>query len=245
MRNIDDQSSQNPLFLPRNVKDIVNNCREYSHAPIVLGGAGYSIYPKSARTYLNADFGIQGEGEIAFPLLLNALQNNATQAPTPELFSKEKASSMPMKWCDCIDEHALREPDILSASSDNSKDRWITVRTLRGCPLHCNYCSTPTIEEEVLRMRSPITSFPHSQWIGELASYAGERMSNSSSDSSGIKCVIWICLDSPMVINNISTRTIKNRVEVFSLSVKYVFRSSYSKHLRLSPMHVFSLDAPP
>ena len=91
MRNIDDQSSQNPRFLLRNVKDIVNNFREYSHTPIVLGGAGYSIYPKSARTYLNADFGIQGEGEIAFPMLLNALQNNADTSANPGTFLKRKS----------------------------------------------------------------------------------------------------------------------------------------------------------
>jgi len=156
VRNIDDQNSQNPRFLLRNVKDIVNICREYSRAPIVLGGAGYSIYPKSALAYLNADFGIQGEGEMAFPLLLNALQKNTGIIAIPGLFSNGKnAPSMPMKWCDRIEELALPEPDILLRSGDDAKDRWITVQTRRGCPLHCIYCSTPAIEGDVLRMRSP------------------------------------------------------------------------------------------
>ncbi len=155
IRNIDDQNSQNSRFLLRDAKDIVNICREYSHAPIVLGGAGYSIYPRSALTFLNSDFGIQGEGEIAFPLLLNALQNNEDTSAIPGLFSKEKPSASPMKWCDSIDELTLPEPDILSELSDNAKDRWITVQSRRGCPLHCIYCSTPAIEGNILRMRSP------------------------------------------------------------------------------------------
>ncbi|NIR14328.1 MAG: B12-binding domain-containing radical SAM protein, partial [Desulfobacterales bacterium] len=56
------------------VKDVVASCRSFSDAPIVLGGAGYSMYPESALEYLGADMGIQGEGEVAFPALLDKIQ---------------------------------------------------------------------------------------------------------------------------------------------------------------------------
>ena len=45
VRNIDDQNMDNPRFLLESVKDVVANCRKYSDATIVLGGAGYSIFP--------------------------------------------------------------------------------------------------------------------------------------------------------------------------------------------------------
>ncbi|MBT8407135.1 MAG: cobalamin-dependent protein, partial [Deltaproteobacteria bacterium] len=67
VRNIDDQVMDSPGFLLEQVKEVVASCRSFSDSPIVLGGAGYSMYPESALEYLGADMGIQGEGEVAFP----------------------------------------------------------------------------------------------------------------------------------------------------------------------------------
>ena len=72
VRNIDDQNIENPRFLLNQVRDVIADCRMFSDARIVIGGAGYSIFPESALAYLAADVGIQGEGEIAFPALLHA-----------------------------------------------------------------------------------------------------------------------------------------------------------------------------
>jgi len=73
VRNIDDQAMENPRFLLESVKDVVASCRKYSDATIVLGGAGYSIFPQASLDFLKADIGIQGEGEGAFLALLNRL----------------------------------------------------------------------------------------------------------------------------------------------------------------------------
>ena len=59
VRNIDDQASNQPRFLLDPVKEIISVCRQNSAAKIVLGGAGYSIFPRHALTYLDADMGIQ------------------------------------------------------------------------------------------------------------------------------------------------------------------------------------------
>ena len=45
VRNIDDQ-----------VKPVIAECRAASGAPIVLGGAGYSLYPDEALEYLGASY---------------------------------------------------------------------------------------------------------------------------------------------------------------------------------------------
>jgi CO dehydrogenase/acetyl-CoA synthase delta subunit len=74
VRNVDDQSMENPVFLLDQVREVIKDCRAVSEAPIVLGGAGYSIFPESALLYLGADMGIQGEGERAFPILLSFLE---------------------------------------------------------------------------------------------------------------------------------------------------------------------------
>ena len=51
VRNIDDQVMETPNFLLDKVKTVVNECRSLSDAPIVLGGAGYSIFPRRALEY--------------------------------------------------------------------------------------------------------------------------------------------------------------------------------------------------
>jgi hypothetical protein len=48
VRNVDDQNMEKPRFLLDQVKEVVTACRNLSGARIVLGGAGYSIFPESA-----------------------------------------------------------------------------------------------------------------------------------------------------------------------------------------------------
>ena len=45
VRNIDDQNMADPKFLLPAVRDVVATCRSACNAPIVVGGAGYSIFP--------------------------------------------------------------------------------------------------------------------------------------------------------------------------------------------------------
>jgi hypothetical protein len=82
-RNIDDQNMQAPHLLLASLRELVAACRRDSDAPIVLGGAGYSIFPQPALTYLQADIGIKGEGEMAFPALLRWIEQGKQGVPPP------------------------------------------------------------------------------------------------------------------------------------------------------------------
>ncbi len=155
VRNIDDQDIEARTFLLAKVKEIVAVCRDLSSAPIVLGGAGYSIYPGSVLSYLDADFGIKGEGEIAFPALLAHLEDKTDPSGTPGLYSRNHDPHSPPELSSDLDRLQLPEPRILSSSASRSQDPWIPVQTRRGCPLRCSYCSTPAIEGTLLRKRSP------------------------------------------------------------------------------------------
>ena len=84
VRNIDDQSRESPRFLLAQVKDVVDECRACSVSPIVLGGAGFSIFPHQALAFLGGDFGIVGDGEVASPVLLDRLRYGAEPSGLPE-----------------------------------------------------------------------------------------------------------------------------------------------------------------
>ena len=63
VRNVDDQTMLDTKFLLGPVRDVVAACRAARQAKIVVGGAGYSIFPEAALRYLGADLGVCGEGE--------------------------------------------------------------------------------------------------------------------------------------------------------------------------------------
>jgi radical SAM superfamily enzyme YgiQ (UPF0313 family) len=155
VRNIDDQRMRNTRFLLDQDRDAVGWCRGMSGAPIVLGGAGFSILPQAILEYLGADMGIQGEGETVFPALLNYLCAGKQPLELPGLFIKGKPPAASRAFIKNLDALPLPDPSLIVRSLTGAKDAPVPVQTRRGCPLSCSYCSTPAIEGNRLRRRSP------------------------------------------------------------------------------------------
>ena len=157
MRNVDDQRMENSVFLLEPVKEVVKNCKKLSSSPVVLGGAGYSIFPSQALSYLGADMGIQGEGEASFTMLLKRLDKNLDISEVPGLYLPEKGLVSPIKHPKSLDEYAMPVPNVhLTIPKDNSNQPvWAPIQTRRGCPMDCSYCSTFLIEGRALRKHSP------------------------------------------------------------------------------------------
>lgn len=155
VRNIDDQNMANPRFLLEQAKDVVEFCKSVSKSPIVLGGAGYSLFPDSSLEHLGADMGIQGEGESAFPLLIEALERGGTLPAVPGLYLRGRGLQGARRFAQDLDGLPLPDPTLFSTSAYETEDFWVPVQTRRGCPLRCSYCSTEVIEGHELRKRSP------------------------------------------------------------------------------------------
>lgn len=156
VRNIDDQTMENPRFLLAQVRDLVRECRRWTRAPIIVGGAGFSIFPESALAYLEADLGIQGEGEAVFPALLERLERRADLDGLPGLYLPGKGLQAERSFIRDFD--AVPFPDYGCLSlSPHDRDLWVQVQAGRGCPLGCSYCSTAVVEGRVKRTRAPRT----------------------------------------------------------------------------------------
>ena len=152
VRNIDDQNMQSPRFLLASLRQVISASRASSAAPIVLGGAGYSIFPESALTYLGADIGIRGEGETAFPALLAWLEQGRQSPPPPAAYFPNGSHSRTV-FATALDNFPLPVPR-LWLDFPGSREMRIPVQTRRGCPLDCIYCSTSAIEGTPIRRRS-------------------------------------------------------------------------------------------
>ncbi|MDR3628791.1 MAG: radical SAM protein [Desulfocapsaceae bacterium] len=155
IRNVDDQVSAAPRFFLEDARTVVAACRRLSRAPIILGGAGYSIFPDAALEYLGADMGIQGEGEAAFVELLARLQDNKSPlAPVPGLYLRQKGCTTPPAYHIRLDDWPF--PDLKIFQPERLRDTtwYLPFQTRRGCPLGCCYCATAAIEGRHVRRRS-------------------------------------------------------------------------------------------
>ena len=163
VRNIDDQNMENPRFLLDPVKEIVAACRNLSGAKIILGGAGYSIFPEAALSFLGADMGIQGEGEEVFPELIERMERGASLSGLAGLYLPGQKERCQRSFIKNLDRLPLPDTHLWSILS-RKEELWMPVQTRRGCPSRCSYCSTELIEGRDVRRRSPEAIV---QWIAQ------------------------------------------------------------------------------
>jgi len=166
VRNIDDQSRESPRFLLAQVKPVVDACRESSPAPVVLGGAGYSIFPDAALAYLGADFGVCGDGEAAFPALLERLAAGGDPAGIPGVHVRGRSGAGDPPFDEDLAALPMWDEALGAVADPASPDLWIPVQSRRGCPNDCSYCSTAHIQGRRLRAREPREVAAHVAALG-------------------------------------------------------------------------------
>jgi radical SAM superfamily enzyme YgiQ (UPF0313 family) len=152
VRNVDDQCMAAPRFLLDQARQAVVACRAESDAFIVVGGAGYSIFPDAALAYLGADAGVRGDGERAFVALLARLNEGAPLDGLPGVHLPGRAAAPPLRPS-LLESFTSPGGDAVRGSDPADPDLLVPVQTRRGCPLRCAYCSTPAIEGRRIRFR--------------------------------------------------------------------------------------------
>src|SRR4030042_4349504 len=66
LRNLDNLTYPTPVSYLKEVEEVIQVCRQYSSAKLVIGGSGYSLAPKELLLHLDVDFGVVGEGGGVF-----------------------------------------------------------------------------------------------------------------------------------------------------------------------------------
>lgn len=155
IQNSDYSGTQNNI---RYYQSLIAAVRSTTQAPIVLGGGGFSVIAAGLMETLRPDFGIAGEGEENFPLLLQALETKTTDFSTiPSLyyFQNNLVKNNPARE-GFLTLDALNPPDRSQLDPRYYSDAAIdSLQTKRGCPLKCEYCTYPIIEGKSIRQRDP------------------------------------------------------------------------------------------
>ncbi len=172
IRNIDDQNMSGTRFLYRDDKEIIALARRLSDGPIILGGAGYSMFPDAILADSEADMGIAGEGEAAFCSVLEKLERGESPEGVPGLYMKGRNSCEPRRFIKDFRDYPF--PDLHYVMDvPPAPDTWVPIQTRRGCSMDCSYCSTASIEGRILRKR-PIPSVV--EWIAKLAESGARQL---------------------------------------------------------------------
>jgi len=137
--------------------ELVRRARDASGAPVVIGGSGFSVMPEELMERIRPDYGLSGEGEVAFPQLLEVLEGSRQVDTVGALyrFEDDKLLAIP-RPPQFIDLNRVIPPDRQQANHRYFADYGIdAIQTKRGCPLRCEYCTYPIIEGRLGRTRDP------------------------------------------------------------------------------------------
>lgn len=157
VRNVDDVLIRKRETYFGRLGDICSAVRAVHPCPVILGGSGFSIFPRQLLAEAGADYGIQGEGEAGLLALIAALSRGEDVSRIPglvyrrgqEIMVNPQSPSPGTQALEAVDhparlvEHYLRNAGMLN------------VQTQRGCAHGCCYCTYPLIEGHAHRSRPP------------------------------------------------------------------------------------------
>ena len=148
MRNIDNVQAHNPRSFTQEVLSYVRQLRAVTSAPLILGGCGFSIFPREIFELTGVDYGIQGEGERTLVSLLSALREGRPLDGIAGLLARRDDGStwfQPRSGAEeTFSSEPYHDPEIVRAYV--AEGSLPGVQTQRGCPLKCCYCTYPLIE---------------------------------------------------------------------------------------------------
>ncbi len=162
IRNIDDQDKYaGEFFLPA-AREVVHAIKSETGAPIVLGGAGFTIFPLECLDYMDLETGIVGEGEQPFVELLQRLEAGEGIDDLPALALRSDGTRTlnppgPHTWPGNFPPPDRDLFDVTRYDWKPGKNQPFVanLQSRRGCHMSCIYCSSPAVEGRVMRTREP------------------------------------------------------------------------------------------
>ena len=155
IRNIDNTDIAELRNFLGDMKAAVDAVRRVTSAPIILGGAGYTLFPGELLEALGADYGIIGEGERMGLLLDRLEEGGRPDAETmPFVAVRGQKALRPIAW---EGSHTVRSDPRNNPQFAHYMRRggMLNIQTKRGCPFRCAYCTYPALEGRRMRLFDP------------------------------------------------------------------------------------------
>ena len=156
LRNVDNVQYHNPRSF---IGELLESCirvRKATGACVILGGSGFSVFPREIFEIASVDYGIQGEGEVALVQLIQAIEAGGDLGSVSGLVHRGIGGATIVNPCSARDTAFSAEPehDPALMRAYVARGSLPGVQTQRGCPLRCCYCTYPLIEGKRSRYRT-------------------------------------------------------------------------------------------
>ena len=170
LRNLDNSAYPENCSYIDDYRSLMSWIRESSDAPVVLGGAGFTVMPTTILEELHADFGVVGEGELTFPWLLERIARGE-DFRSPSGFTCQSVNggvliSSPDRL-QRLDETDVPDRGLFDTLRYYERGGCLNVQTKRGCCFECVFCSYPLIEGTKVRVRSAARVVDEIAWLRE------------------------------------------------------------------------------
>ncbi|MGQ9629543.1 MAG: B12-binding domain-containing radical SAM protein [bacterium] len=156
VRNTDDCYCASQDFIIPRIKEMIDLISSHTDAHIVLGGVGFSVAPAQILKYCGTRWGVCGEGESAFPILVARFIEGKDPKDVPGLISRDggEVRSNAPRFVDLEKLPPLRR-DIVDNPRYFREGGMVGVETKRGCDGRCIYCADPVSKGRRIRWRNP------------------------------------------------------------------------------------------
>lgn len=154
LRNVDGANSLDRSSFIEGYREIIDAIRAVSNSPVIVGGAGFSIYPKAIFDEINPDYGIVGEGEESLRRLIVALENGEDVSLIDGIVLYKGSSYTCNRHKSYLNSLNVAFEQSLT-SYYWQKSGMLNIQTKRGCPFSCIYCSYPIIDGRIVRTLDP------------------------------------------------------------------------------------------
>ena len=166
IRNLDNCFYAAPHSFYEEVKELVEEARRWTDAPLILGGSGFSVEPQGWLSRLDVDYGVVGEGEEAFVRLLGHIEAGRSPRGEPGIISPtemrelqaatgERKPRIPVSYVPDIRTIPTPAHHLLEYRRYEAAGSFVSVQAKRGCAFKCQYCVYPQLEGTAYRNRPP------------------------------------------------------------------------------------------
>ena len=159
IRNLDNCWAFAPRTYLEEVRGFAETVRRCFNGPLILGGSGFSVSPEGWMRRLQADCGVIGEGERAFPEVLSRLEAGRSLQGIDGVIVASKSGSLgealPTKAIERLGGLSVAAHDLCGYAKYMKRGGYVGVQTKRGCPFGCVYCVYPQLEGRRYRLRPP------------------------------------------------------------------------------------------
>lgn len=153
-RNTDDcYMASGQSFLPL-LKHVLDEIRSHTDAPLVIGGAGFSVMPELVLEEVGVDVGVWGEGEGSFGPLADRLLAGDRIDDIPNLVFRDgtgwrrtAVSYAPLALLPQRTRRFVNNRAYFERGGQGS------IETKRGCSQKCVYCADPVGKGSAQRLR--------------------------------------------------------------------------------------------